>query len=137
MWKLFAVLSALFAGLTAVLAKLGMKGIDSNLATAIRTVIVLAMSLLVVFAVGSQRQIGQLTTRHWIFLALSGLATGFSWLFYFKAIQLGDVSKVAPIDKLSIVVTMALSFLILGEALTAKTLLGGALIVAGTFVLLL
>lgn len=137
MWKLFALLSALFAGVTAVLAKMGIKGVDSNLATAIRTVVILVLAWGIVFISGGHKKIGELTQASWVFLILSGLATGLSWLFYFRAIQMGDVSKVAPIDKLSIVITIALSFLILGEPLTVKTIGGGLCIVIGTFILIL
>lgn len=137
MWKLFAVLSAVFAGLTAIFAKMGMKGIDSNLATAIRTVIILILAWGIVFSTGVQKQIAQFTQTNWIFLILSGVVTGLSWIFYFKAVQLGDVSKVAPIDKTSIVITIILAFVILREPITLKTAIGGLLIVAGTFALLL
>lgn len=136
MWKLFAILSALFAALTAILAKIGIKGVDSNLATAVRTVVVLILSWGIVFSSGGQHGLKELTKHNWTFLLLSGLATGLSWLFYYKAISLGDVSKVAPIDKSSIVLTLLLSFVILGEPLTPKTLLAGGLISAGTFVML-
>lgn len=137
MWKLFAILSALFAALTAILAKIGIKGVDSNLATAIRTAVIIFLSWGIVFSTGAQHGLKDLTRHNWTFLILSGLATGFSWLFYYKAISLGDVSKVAPIDKSSIVLTLVLSFFILGEEFTPKTILAGALISAGTFVMLL
>lgn len=137
MWKLFAVLSAVFAALTAILAKLGIKGVDSNLATAIRTAVIIFLSWGIVFSTGAQHGIRDLTRQNWTFLILSGLATGLSWLFYYKAISLGDVSKVAPIDKTSIVLTLVLSFFILHEKFTPKTLLAGGLITAGTFVMLL
>ncbi|MDF2628622.1 MAG: hypothetical protein K0R39_2453 [Symbiobacteriaceae bacterium] len=136
MWKLFALLSALFAALTAILAKVGIKGVDSNLATAIRTVVVIVLSWGIVFYSGAQHGLKDLTRHNWTFLILSGLATGLSWLFYYKAISMGDVSKVAPIDKSSIVLTLILSFFILGEEFTPKTLLAGGLITAGTFVLI-
>lgn len=136
MWKVFALLSALFAALTAILAKIGIKGVDSNLATAIRTVVVILLSWGIVFLTGAQHGIKDLTKHNWTFLILSGLATGLSWLFYYKAISLGDVSRVAPIDKSSIALTLVLSFLILGEEVTAKTLVAGGLIVAGTFVMI-
>ncbi|MGE5630537.1 MAG: EamA family transporter [Caulobacteraceae bacterium] len=136
MWKLFAVLSALFAALTSILAKIGIKGVDSNLATAIRTVVIIFLAWGIVFATGGQYSIKGLTRQNWIFLTLSGLATGLSWIFYYKAISLGDVSQVAPIDKSSIVLTLILSFFILGEQFTVKTLVAGALITAGTFVML-
>jgi transporter family protein len=137
MWKLFALLSAVFAALTSILAKFGMKGVNSNLGTAIRTVVVLVLAWGIVVMTGQVRGIKDLTRQNWIFLALSGLATGLSWLFYFNAIQNGPVSKVAPIDKFSVVLTIAFSFVILGEAVTAKTVIGGILIAAGTFVLIL
>lgn len=136
MWKLFAILSAVFAGLTSILAKIGIKGVDSNLATAIRTVVITILAWNIVFATGSQSGIASLTKKSWIFLILSGLATGLSWLFYYKAISLGNVSQVAPIDKSSIVLTLILSYLILGEQFTAKTLIAGLLITAGTFVMI-
>lgn len=136
MWKLYAVLSAVFASLTAIFAKIGIKDVNSNLATAIRTVVILVMAWGIVFIAGAQKGISAITKHSWLFLVLSGLATGFSWLFYFKAIQMGDVSKVAPIDKSSIVLTMMLSFIILGEVASTKTILGGLLIIAGTFILI-
>ena len=137
MWKLFALLSAVFAALTSILAKLGMKDVDSNLATALRTGVVLILAWGIVLANGSFKGLGSLTWQNWLFIALSGLATGLSWIFYFKAIQMGDVSIVAPIDKCSVVLTMILSFIILGEKVTLKTLVGGLLITAGTLVLIL
>jgi transporter family protein len=136
MWQLFALLSALFAALTAILAKIGIKGVDSNLATAIRTVVVILLAWGIVFAQGGHAGISKLNKTNWTFLLLSGLATGLSWLFYYKAISLGDVSKVAPIDKCSIVLTLLLSFIILGEQLTFKTMLAGGLITAGTLVMI-
>lgn len=136
MWKLFAILSALFAALTSILAKIGIKGVDSNLATAIRTVVIIFLSWGIVFATGAQVGIKTLTKVNWAFLILSGLATGLSWLFYYKAIALGNVSQVAPIDKSSIVLTLILSFFILGEHFTIKTLVAGILITAGTFVMI-
>jgi len=137
MWKLYAILSALFAALTSILAKVGIKGVDSNLATAIRTIVIVAMSWLIVFAAGAQQGMKELTKQNWTFLILSGLATGLSWLFYYKAISLADVSKVAPIDKSSIVLTLILSFIILGEQFTLKTITAAALITAGVFLMLL
>lgn len=136
MWKLFAILSALFAALTSILAKIGINGVDSNLATAIRTVVITVLAWLIVVSTGVQKGITNLTKQNWAFLILSGLATGLSWLFYYKAISIGDVSKVAPIDKSSIVLTLILSFLILGEKLNAKTIVAGLLITAGTFVMI-
>lgn len=136
MWKLFAILSAVFAALTSILAKIGIKGVDSNLATAIRTVVILILSWGIVFSTGLQSGIKGLTRQNWTFLILSGVATGLSWLFYYRAISLGNVSQVAPIDKSSIVLTLILSFFILGEEFTAKTIIAGLLITAGTFVML-
>lgn len=136
MWKLYAVLSAIFAALTAILAKIGIKGVDSNLATAIRTTVIIFLSWGIVFAIGAQHGIRGLTRVNWTFLILSGLATGLSWLFYYKAIAMGDVSKVAPIDKSSIALTLLLSYFILGEKFTPQTLLASGLIVAGTFLML-
>jgi len=136
MWKLFAILSALFAALTSILAKMGIKGVDSNLATAIRTVVIIFLAWGIVIATGVYHGIKDLTRQNWIFLILSGLSTGLSWLFYYKAISLGDVSQVAPIDKSSIVLTIILSFFILGEQFTVKTLVAGVLITVGTFVML-
>ncbi len=137
MWQTYALLSALFAALTAIFAKIGVRDIDSNLATAIRTLVILFITWGIVFATAGVRQIREISSHTLLFLVLSGLATGASWLFYFKALQLGEASKVAPVDKLSVVLTMILSFVILGEPLTFKTVLGGALIVAGSLVLLL
>ncbi len=136
MWKLYAVLAAVFAALTSILAKLGIKGVDSNLATAIRTVVITLLAWSIVLLSGTATGIRQLTRHNWTFLILSGIATGLSWLFFYKAISIGDVSKVAPIDKSSIVLTLLLSFLILGEQFTTKTLVAGLLITAGTFVML-
>lgn len=136
MWVVFALLSALFAALTSIFAKIGMEGINSNLATAIRTVVVLIMAWGIVFMTGKHNQIADITTRSWIYLVLSGLATGLSWLCYFYALQIGDASKVVPIDKFSVVITMVLAFVVLGEAVSIKTVIGGALITLGTFVLI-
>src|SRR5690242_8811246 len=132
-WLSWACLSALFAGLTAVLAKVGVKDIDSNLATAIRTAVVLVFAWSIVLA-GSGRTWGPVSAKTGLFLGLSGLATGASWLCYFRALQLGDASRVAPVDKLSVVVAMALAVLFLGERLTWQHCTGGLLIVAGTIV---
>ena len=137
MWIVFALLSALFAALTSILAKIGIDGVNSNLATAIRTIVVLIMAWGLVFLTGQQYGISNITTKGWIFLILSGIATGVSWLFYYKALQLGEASKVVPIDKFSVVISMVLAFVILKEAITAKTLIGGLLITIGTFVLIL
>lgn len=137
MWIGYALLSAFFAALVSILAKIGLKGVNSNLATAIRTVVVLIMAWVIVFITGKQKEIGDLTNNNWTFLILSGIATGISWLFYYKALQMGEASKVVPIDKLSVVITMIMAFIFLGEAFTSKTILGGLLIVAGTLVLVL
>jgi transporter family protein len=137
MWKWYAVLSALFAALTAVLAKVGIKGISGNTATAIRTGVVLLMAWGIVLFSGQMKEVRELSKTNLVFLVLSGLATGFSWIFYFKALETGNVSKVAPIDKLSIVFAMMLSFIFLHEAIDMKTILGGLLIVAGAIVLVL
>ncbi len=137
MWAVYALLSAVFAALTSILAKIGIEGINSNLATAIRTVVVLVMAWGIVFFTGIQNQIPDISRKSWIFLVLSGLATGLSWLFYYKALQMGDASKVVPVDKFSVVISMVLAFVILKEAVTLKTVIGGILITAGTFVLIL
>lgn len=137
MWAIFAILSAIFAALTSILAKVGIEGVNSNLATAIRTIIVVLMAWFMVFVTGNQNGIVDISKKSWLFLILSGLATGASWLCYYKALQLGEVSKVVPIDKLSIVITIILAFIFLGEQITLKTLIGCCLIVAGTFVMIL
>lgn len=136
MWWLYALLSALFAALTAVLAKIGIKGVDSNLATAIRTVVILLLAWGIVYFRGGLDQVGQLTRTNLLFLGLSGVATGLSWIFYFRALQLGKVSQVAPVDKLSVALAIVLSVVFLGEKLTWHTGLGAALIIAGTLVLI-
>ena len=137
MWVVFALLSAVFAALTSIFAKIGIENVNSNLATAIRTVIVLVMAWLIVFATGKHQQITDISTKSWIFLVLSGLATGLSWLCYFYALQIGEASKVVPVDKFSVVITMIMAFFILGEVITTKTIIGGLLITAGTLVLIL
>lgn len=137
MWAVFALLSAVFAALTGILAKLGMEGINSNLATAIRTVVVLVMAWAIVFLTGKQHEIGDISTRSWVFLLLSGLATSLSWLCYFHALQIGQASRVIPIDKFSVVISMVLAFVVLREAVTVQTVIGGLLITAGTLVLIL
>ena len=137
MWVAFALLSAFFAALTSILAKIGIKGIDSNLATAIRTVVVLIMAWGIVFISGVSNQVSNIGTKSWIFLILSGLATGASWLFYYKALQIGEASKVVPIDKFSVVISMILAFIILKETITVKTIVGGIFITIGTFVMIL
>lgn len=136
-WVIYAILSAVFAALTSILAKIGISDINSNLATAIRTIVVLIMAWGIVFMTGAQSGIQDTTAKSWIFLVLSGIATGLSWLFYYKALQLGDASKVVPIDKFSVVISMILAFVILKEDLTFKTVMGGILISAGTFVMIL
>ena len=135
-WVIYAILSAVFAALTSILAKIGISDINSNLATAIRTIVVLIMAWGIVFMTGAQSGIQDITAKSWIFLVLSGIATGLSWLFYYKALQLGDASKVVPIDKFSVVISMILAFVILKEDLTFKTVMGGILITAGTFVMI-
>ena len=137
MWFVFALLSAIFAALTSILAKVGINGVNSNLATAIRTVVVLFMAWGMVFVTGTQNQIGNIGQKSWIFLVLSGMATGFSWLFYYKALQIGEASKVVPVDKFSVVITMIMAFVILKEAVTLKTVLGGVFITIGTFIMIL
>ena len=137
MWFIFAILSAIFAALTSILAKIGIEGVNSNLATSVRTIVVVLMAWLMVFITGSQNGLMDISKKSWIFLILSGLATGASWLCYYKALQIGEASKVVPIDKLSIVITVALAFLFLGEQITLKTLIGCSLIAVGTFVMIL
>ena len=136
MWKYYALLSAFFAALTAIFAKVGVKDINSDLATAIRTTIILVITWGIVFVGNHQMEVKAIPSHTWIFLFLSGCATGLSWLFYFKAIQLADVSRVAPIDKLSVVITICLSFLFLKEPVSLKTILGAFLITAGSIVML-
>lgn len=136
MWKLYALLSALFAAFTAIFAKLGVRNIDSDLATAIRTAIVLALTWGIVLMSGKMQSLKTIGASTWIFLILSGIATGLSWLFYFKALQIGEASKVAPLDKMSVVFTILLSFLILKEPLTPKVIAGGLLITLGAIVLI-
>jgi transporter family protein len=137
MWLLFASLSALFAALTSILAKIGIEGVNSNLATAIRTVVVVAMAWGMVFLTHAQSGLGEISRKSWLFLILSGLATGASWLCYYRALQLGEASKVVPIDKLSVVLTLVLAFVFLHEEFTPKALLGCILIGAGTLVMVL
>lgn len=137
MWLLFAAGSAVFAALTSILAKVGIDGVNSNLATAIRTVVVLVMAWGIVFLTGGQSGISAISKKSWLFLILSGLATGASWLCYYKAIQLGSVSKVVPIDKLSVVITLILAFVFLHEEFTAKSAVGAILITAGTLIMVL
>lgn len=137
MWALYAICSAFFAALTSIFAKIGIEGLNSNLATAIRTVVVLFMAWGIVYITGVQHQISQISQKSWIFLTLSGLATGASWLFYYKALQMGEASKVVPIDKFSVVITMIMAFIFLHEAVTTKVVIGGVLITLGTFVMIL
>lgn len=137
MWMFFAILSAVFAALTSILAKVGIDGVNSNLATAIRTVVVVAMAWGMVFLTHAQSGLSEITKKSWIFLILSGLATGASWLCYYKAIQMGEVSKVVPIDKMSVVITLVLAFVFLHEEFTLKSAIGCVLIVAGTLVMVL
>lgn len=137
MWFLFALLSAVFAALTSILAKVGIEGVNSNLATAIRTVVVLIMAWGMVFLTNAQNGLSSISRKSWIFLILSGLATGASWLCYYRALQIGEASKVVPIDKLSVVITLILAFVFLHEEFTAKSLIGAVLITAGTLVMVL
>ncbi|MGN1421847.1 MAG: EamA family transporter [Oscillospiraceae bacterium] len=137
MWAVFAILSAVFAALTSILAKVGIDGVNSNLATAIRTVVVVAMAWGMVFLTNSQGGITEISTKSWIFLILSGLATGGSWLCYYKALQMGEASKVVPIDKMSVVITLILAFIFLHEKFTLKAAIGSVLITAGTLVMVL
>ena len=137
MWLIFALLSAVFAALTSILAKVGIAGVSSNLATAIRTVVVVFMSWGMVFLTNAQNGIADISKRSWLFLILSGLATGASWLCYYKALQMGEASKVVPIDKLSVVITLVLAFVFLHEQFTIKSLIGCILIGIGTLVMVL
>ena len=137
MWIVFALLSAVFAALTSILAKIGIDGVNSNLATAIRTVVVVIMSWGMVFLTNSQGGISDISKKSWLFLILSGLATGISWLCYYKALQMGDTSKVVPIDKLSVVITLVLAFVFLHEEFTIKSLIGCILIGIGTLIMVL
>ena len=137
MWFVLALLSAIFAALTSILAKVGIEGVNSNLATAIRTVVVVVMAWGMVFLTNAQNGIAEISKRSWLFLILSGLATGVSWLCYYKALQLGNASKVVPIDKLSVVITLILAFVFLHEQFTTKSLIGCILIGIGTIVMVL
>jgi transporter family protein len=136
MWWIYALLSALFAALTAVFAKIGIKGVDTDLATAIRTVVIIILAWAIVFVKGSNNTIGALTRQNWTFLILSGCATGLSWICYFKALQLGKVSQVAPVDKLSVALAIILAAVFLGETISLKTGIAAALIIGGTLVLI-
>ncbi len=137
MWFVLALLSAVFAALTSILAKIGIDGVNSNLATAIRTVVVVAMAWLMVFITGAQGGLTDISRKSWLFLILSGLATGASWLCYYKALQIGEASKVVPVDKLSVVITLILAFIFLNEKITVKSGIGCALIGAGTLLMVL
>lgn len=137
MWFVFALLSAVFAALTSILAKVGIDGVNSNLATAIRTVVVVIMSWGMVFLTNAQGGISDISRKSWLFLILSGLATGASWLCYYKALQIGDASKVVPIDKLSVVITLVLAFVFLHEQFTFKSLIGCIFIGIGTLIMVL
>ena len=137
MWFVLALLSAIFAALTSILAKVGIEGVNSNLATAIRTVVVVVMAWGMVFLTNAQNGIAEISKRSWLFLILSGLATGASWLCYYRALQLGDASKVVPIDKLSVVITLVLAFVFLQEQFTMKSLIGCILIGMGTMIMVL
>ena len=137
MWFLFAIGSAVFAALTSILAKIGIEGVNSNLATAVRTVVVVVMAWGMVFLTNAQSGLGSISRKSWIFLILSGLATGASWLCYYKAVQIGEVSKVVPVDKLSVIITLVLAFVFLHEKFTVRSLIGCALIGSGTLVMVL
>ncbi|WP_458400590.1 EamA family transporter [Mailhella sp.] len=137
MWFVLALLSAIFAALTSILAKIGIEGVNSNLATAIRTVVVVAMAWGMVFLTNAQNGITEISNKSWLFLILSGLATGASWLCYYKALQIGEASKVVPVDKLSVVITVFLAFVFLHETVTMKSLAGCLLIGVGTLVMVL
>lgn len=137
MWFIFALLSAVFAALTSILAKIGIDGVNSNLATAIRTVVVVVMAWGMVFLTNAQSGLSEISKKSWIFLIMSGIATGASWLCYYRALQLGDASKVVPIDKLSVVITLILAFVFLHEQFTAKSIIGCILIGAGTLFMVL
>lgn len=137
MWFILALLSAIFAALTSILAKVGIESVNSNLATAIRTVVVVVMAWGMVFLTNAQVGISEISKKSWLFLILSGLATGASWLFYYKALQIGSASKVVPIDKLSVVITLILAFVFLHEQFNAKSLIGCVLIGAGTLLMVL
>ena len=137
MWFLFAVLSSVFAAMTSILAKVGIENVNSNLATAIRTVVVLAFSWIMVFITGNANGVFSIGKKSWIFLILSGFSTGASWLCYYKALQLGDASKVVPIDKLSVVLTLILAFVFLHEQCSCKSVIGAVLITAGTLFMIL
>lgn len=136
MWWIYALLSALFAALTAIFAKVGIKGVDTDLATAIRTVVIIIIAWAIVFVKGANSGMGSLTKQNWTFLVLSGCATGLSWICYFKALQLGKVSQVAPVDKLSVALALILAAVFLGESISLKTGIAATLIISGTLVLI-
>ena len=137
MWFVFALLSAVFAALTSILAKVGIDGVNSNLATAIRTVVVVAMAWGMVFLTNAQQGLLEISKKSWLFLILSGLATGASWLCYYRALQIGEASKVVPVDKLSVVITLILAFIFLHESFTPKSIIGSILITVGTRIMVL
>lgn len=137
MWFIFALLSAIFAALTSILAKVGIEGVNSNLATAIRTVVVVGMAWLMVLVTGAQSGLSEISRKSWLFLILSGLATGASWLCYYRALQVGEASKVVPVDKLSVVITLVLAFVFLHESFTPKSIIGCILITAGTLIMVI
>ena len=137
MWFVYALGSAVFAALTSILAKIGIDGVNSNLATAVRTVVVVIMSWAMVFITNTQGGLSEISKRSWLFLILSGLATGASWLCYYRALQIGEASKVVPVDKLSVVITLVLAFVFLHEQFTTKSLIGCVLITAGTLIMVL
>jgi len=137
MWFVFAILSAVFAAATSILAKIGIDGVNSNLATAIRTVVVVIMAWAMVFITSAQDGLLEISRKSWIFLILSGLATGASWLCYYKALQMGEASKVVPVDKLSVVITIVLAFIFLHEQFTVKSIIGCILIAAGTLIMVI
>ena len=137
MWILYALLSAFFAALTSILAKVGLQNINSNLAVAIRTIVVLIMAWAIVFISGKHNELGNIAQRNLLFLVLSGIATGLSWLFYYRALQIGEVSRVMPIDRSSLVFGMIMAFIILNETITIKTIIGGVFIIVGTIILIL
>jgi len=136
MWWIYALLSALFASLTAIFAKVGVQNVNSNLATAIRTIVILIIAWAIVFARGEAKQLTDVSKQNWLFLIISGIATGLSWIFYFKALQVGKVSQVAPVDKLSVALTIILAAIFLHESISLKIAIGSLLIIAGTFVLI-
>ncbi len=137
MWFVFALLSSVFAAATSILAKVGIENVNSNLATAVRTAVVLVMAWGIVFITGSESGLGEISKKSWLFLILSGIATGASWLCYYKALQIGEASRVVPVDKFSIVITLVLAAVCLHEQFTVKSVIGALLITAGTFVMIL